>query len=324
MSKNKKVIFVVGIILVACIFGMGFFIYANQTAPDPNTDETYSGTIDSPEFSRQVRSIVSDSVKDQSLYLTKADVDDITKDLMKQLNQKNMLSGLNANQISLIEDMVSREVSASLQESNTAVNIDALQEQLKMAEQNLQRAQNNGNSNQSDIESTKKALADTKDLLTEANKDLNKAIQESDDETAKKLEEARRALEKADKDNLESVTTALNDANAALNKAIQESDEKNAKDLENSKKELKEEIAKNLADAMEKDNDILKKLAENTAQIQNTINQNEANRDTKDAGQDTNITNITNMLGGHSIVTVTQSQYNSMTRDPNTIYFITN
>ena len=280
MSKNKKVIFVVGIILVACIFGMGFFIYANQTAPDPNTDETYSGTIDTPEFSRQVRSIVSDSVKDQSLYLTKADVDDITKDLMKQLNQKNMLSGLNANQISLIEDMVSREVSASLQESNTAVNIDALQEQLKMAEQNLQRAQNNGNSNQSDIESTKKALADTKDLLTEANKDLNKAIQESDDETAK--------------------------------------------DLENSKKELKEEIAKNLADAMEKDNDILKKLAENTAQIQNTINQNEANRDTKDAGQDTNITNITNMLGGHSIVTVTQSQYNSMTRDPNTIYFITN
>ena len=324
MSKNKKVIFVVGIILVACIFGMGFFIYANQTAPDPNTDETYSGTIDSPEFSRQVRSIVSDSVKDQSLYLTKADVDDITKDLMKQLNQKNMLSGLNANQISLIEDMVSREVSASLQESNTAVNIDALQEQLKMAEQNLQRAQNNGNSNQSDIESTKKALADTKDLLTDANAALNKAIQESDDETAKKLEEARRALEKADKDNLESVTTALNDANAALNKAIQESDEKNAKDLENSKKELKEEIAKNLADAMEKDNDILKKLAENTAQIQNTINQNEANRDTKDAGQDTNITNITNMLGGHSIVTVTQSQYNSMTRDPNTIYFITN
>ena len=324
MSKNKKVIFVVGIILVACIFGMGFFIYANQTAPDPNTDETYSGTIDSPEFSRQVRSIVSDSVKDQSLYLTKADVDDITKDLMKQLNQKNMLSGLNANQISLIEDMVSREVSASLQESNTAVNIDALQEQLKMAEQNLQRAQNSGNSNQSDIESTKKALADTKDLLTEANKDLNKAIQESDGETAKKLEEARRALEKADKDNLESVTTALNDANAALNKAIQESDEKTAKDLENSKKELKEEIAKNLADAMEKDNDILKKLAENTAQIQNTINQNEANRDTKDAGQDTNITNITNMLGGHSIVTVTQDQYNSMTRDPNTIYFITN
>ena len=322
--SNKKVIFVVGIILVACIFGMGFFIYANQTAPDPNTDETYSGTIDTPEFSRQVRSIVSDSVKDQSLYLTKADVDDITKDLMKQLNQKNMLSGLNANQISLIEDMVSREVSASLQESNTAVNIDALQEQLKMAEQNLQRAQNNGNSNQSDIESTKKALADTKDLLTEVNKDLNKAIQESDDETAKKLEEARRALEKADKDNLESVTTALNDANAALNKAIQESDEKNAKDLENSKKELKEEIAKNLADAMEKDNDILKKLAENTAQIQNTINQNEANRDTKDAGQDTNITNITNMLGGHSIVTVTQNQYNSMTRDPNTIYFITN
>lgn len=322
--SNKKVIFIVGIILVACIFGMGFFIYANQTAPDPNTDETYSGTIDSPEFSRQVRSIVSDSVKDQSLYLTKADVDDITKDLMKQLNQKNMLSGLNANQISLIEDMVSREVSASLQESNTAVNIDALQEQLKMAEQNLQRAQNNGNSNQSDIESTKKALADTKDLLTDASAALNKAIQESDDETAKKLEEARRALEKADKDNLESVTTALNDANAALNKAIQESDEKNAKDLENSKKELKEEIAKNLADAMEKDNDILKKLAENTAQIQNTINQNEANRDTKDAGQDTNITNITNMLGGHSIVTVTQSQYNSMTRDPNTIYFITN
>ena len=244
MSKNKKVIFVVGIILVACIFGMGFFIYANQTAPDPNTDETYSGTIDSPEFSRQVRSIVSDSVKDQSLYLTKADVDDITKDLMKQLNQKNMLSGLNANQISLIEDMVSREVSASLQESNTTVNIDALQEQLKMAEQNLQRAQNNGNSNQSDIESTKKAL--------------------------------------------------------------------------------KEEIAKNLADAMEKDNDILKKLAENTTQIQNTINQNEANRDTKDADQDTNITNITNMLGGHNIVTVTQDQYNSMTRDPNTIYFITN
>lgn len=251
MSKNKKVIFVVGIILVACIFGMGFFIYANQTAPDPNTDETYSGTIDSPEFSRQVRSIVSDSVKDQSLYLTKADVDDITKDLMKQLNQKNMLSGLNANQISLIEDMVSREVSASLQESNTAVNIDALQNQLKATEQNIQKAQNNGNSNQSDIESTKKALADTK-------------------------------------------------------------------------KEVKEEIAKNLADAMEKDNDILKKLAENTAQIQNTINQNEANRDTKDAGQDTNITNITNMLGGHSIVTVTQSQYNSMTRDPNTIYFITN
>lgn len=244
MSKNKKVIFVVGIILVACIFGMGFFIYANQTAPDPNTDETYSGTIDSPEFSRQVRSIVSDSVKDQSLYLTKADVDDITKDLMKQLNQKNMLSGLNANQISLIEDMVSREVSASLQESNTTVNIDALQEQLKMAEQNIQRAQNNGNSNQSDIESTKKAL--------------------------------------------------------------------------------KEEIAKNLADAMEKDNDILKKLAENTTQIQNTINQNEANRDTKDADQDTNITNITNMLGGHNIVTVTQDQYNSMTRDPNTIYFITN
>ena len=324
MSKNKKVIFVVGIILVACIFGMGFFIYANQTAPVPNTDETYSGTIDSPEFSRQVRSIVSDSVKDQSLYLTKADVDDITKDLMKQLNQKNMLSGLNANQISLIEDMVSREVSASLQESNTTVNIDALQEQLKMAEQNLQRAQNNGNSNQSDIESTKKALADTKDLLTEANTALNKAIQESDDETAKKLEEARRALEKADKDNLESVTTALNDANAALNKAIQESDEKNAKDLESSKKELKEEIAKNLADAMEKDNDILKKLAENTTQIQNTINQNEANRDTKDADQDTNITNITNMLGGHNIVTVTQDQYNSMTRDPNTIYFITN
>lgn len=324
MSKNKKVIFVVGIILVACIFGMGFFIYANQTAPDPNTDETYSGTIDSPEFSRQVRSIVSNSVKDQSLYLTKADVDDITKDLMKQLNQKNMLSGLNANQISLIEDMVSREVSASLQESNTTVNIDALQEQLKMAEQNLQKAQNNGNSNQSDIESTKKALADTKDLLTEANAALNKAIQESDDETAKKLEEARRALEKADKDNLESVTTALNDANDALNKAIQTSDEKNAKDLENSKKELKEEIAKNLADAMEKDNDILKKLAENTAQIQNTINQNEANRDTKDTNQDTNITNITNMLGGHSIVTVTQDQYNSMTRDPNTIYFITN
>ena len=324
MSKNKKVIFVVGIILVACIFGMGFFIYANQTAPDPNTDETYSGTIDSPEFSRQVRSIVSDSVKDQSLYLTKADVDDITKDLMKQLNQKNMLSGLNANQISLIEDMVSREVSASLQESNTTVNIDALQEQLKMAEQNLQRAQNNGNSNQSDIESTKKALADTKDLLTEANTALNKAIQESDDETAKKLEEARRVLEKADKDNLESVTTALNDANTALNKAIQESDEKNAKDLESSKKELKEEIAKNLADAMEKDNDILKKLAENTTQIQNTINQNEANRDTKDADQDTNITNITNMLGGHNIVTVTQDQYNSMTRDPNTIYFITN
>ena len=280
MSKNKKVIFVVGIILVACIFGMGFFIYANQTAPDPNTDETYSGTIDSPEFSRQVRSIVSDSVKDQSLYLTKADVDDITKDLMKQLNQKNMLSGLNANQISLIEDMVSREVSASLQESNTTVNIDALQEQLKMAEQNIQRAQNNGNSNQSDIESTKKALADTKDLLTEAN--------------------------------------------TALNKAIQESDEKTAKDLESSKKELKEEIAKNLADAMEKDNDILKKLAENTTQIQNTINQNEANRDTKDADQDTNITNITNMLGGHNIVTVTQDQYNSMTRDPNTIYFITN
>ena len=271
--SNKKVIFVVGIILVACIFGMGFFIYANKTVPDPNTDETYSGTIDSPEFSRQVRSIVSNSVKDQSLYLTKADIDDITKDLMKQLNQKNMLSGLNANQLSLIEDMVSREVSASLQESNTTVNIDALQEQLKMAEQNLQRAQNNGNSNQSDIESTKKALAD---------------------------------------------------ANTALSKAIQESDEKNAKDLENSKKELKEEIAKNLADAMEKDNDILKKLAENTAQIQNTINQNEANRDTKDAGQDTNITNITNMLGGHSIVTVTQNQYNSMTRDPNTIYFITN
>ena len=324
MSKNKKVIFVVGIILVACIFGMGFFIYANQTAPDPNTDETYSGTIDSPEFSRQVRSIVSDSVKDQSLYLTKADVDDITKDLMKQLNQKNMLSGLNANQISLIEDMVSREVSASLQESNTAVNIDALQEQLKMAEQNLQRAQNNGNSNQSDIESTKKALADTKDLLTDASAALNKAIQESDDETAKKLEEARRALEKADKDNLESVTTALNDANAALNKAIQESDEKNAKDLENSKKELKEEIAKNLADAMEKDNDILNKLTENTTQIQNTINQNEIDRDTKDADQDTNITNVTNMLGGHSIVTVTQDQYNSMTRDPNTIYFITN
>ena len=322
--SNKKVIFVVGIILVACIFGMGFFIYANQTAPDPNTDETYSGTIDSPEFSRQVRSIVSNSVKDQSLYLTKADVDDITKDLMKQLNQKNMLSGLNANQLSLIEDMVSREVSASLQESNTTVNIDALQEQLKMAEQNLQRAQNNGNSNQSDIESTKKALADTKDLLTEANAALNKAIQESDEKTAKKLEEARRALEKADKDNLESVTTALNDANAALNKAIQESDEKNTKDLENSKKELKEEIAKNLADAMEKDNDILKKLAENTAQIQNTINQNEANRDTKDTSQDTNITNITNMLGGHSIVTVTQDQYNSMTRDPNTIYFITN
>lgn len=242
--SNKKVIFVVGIILVACIFGMGFFIYANQTVPDPNTDETYSGTIDSPEFSRQVRSIVSDSVKDQSLYLTKADVDDITKDLMKQLNQKNMLSGLNANQISLIEDMVSREVSASLQESNTTENIDTLQERLKMAEQNLQRAQNNGNSNQSDIESMKKAL--------------------------------------------------------------------------------KEEIAKNLADAMEKDNDILKKLAENTAQIQNTINQNEANRDTKDADQDTNITNITNMLGGHNIVTVTQDQYNSMTRDTNTIYFITN
>ena len=278
--SNKKVIFVVGIILVACIFGMGFFIYANQTAPDPNTDETYSGTIDTPEFSRQVRSIVSDSVKDQSLYLTKADIDDITKDLMKQLNQKNMLSGLNANQISLIEDMVSREVSASLQESNTTVNIDALQEQLKMAEQNLQRAQNNGNSNQSDIESTKKALADTKDLLTKTNEALNKAIQTSDDETAK--------------------------------------------NLENSKKELKEEIAKNLADAMEKDNDILKKLAENTAQIQNTINQNEANRDTKDTNQDTNITNITNMLGGHSIVTVTQEQYNSMTRDPNTIYFITN
>ena len=322
--SNKKVIFVVGIILVACIFGMGFFIYANQTAPDPNTDETYSGTIDSPEFSRQVRSIVSNSVKDQSLYLTKADVDDITKDLMKQLNQKNMLSGLNANQISLIEDMVSREVSASLQDSNTTENIDTLQNQLKAAEQNLQRAQNNGNSNQSDIESTKKALADTKDLLTEANAALNKAIQTSDDETAKKLEEARRVLEKADKDNLESVMTALNDANAALNKAIQESDEKNANDLENSKKELKEEIAKNLADAMEKDNDILKKLAENTAQIQNTINQNEANRDTKDTNQDTNITNITNMLGGHSIVTVTQEQYNSMTRDPNTIYFITN
>ena len=75
---------------------------------------------------------------------------------------------------------------------------------------------------------------------------------------------------------------------------------------------------------MEKDNDILKKLAENTTQIQNTINQNEANRDTKDADQDTNITNITNMLGGHNIVTVTQDQYNSMTRDPNTIYFITN
>lgn len=249
--SNKKVIFVVGIILVACIFGMGFFIYANKTVPDPNTDETYSGTIDTPEFSRQVRSIVSDSVKDQSLYLTKADVDDITKDLMKQLNQKNMLSGLNANQISLIEDMVSREVSASLQESNTTENIDTLQNQLKAAEQNLQKAQNNGNSNQSDIESTKKALADTK-------------------------------------------------------------------------KEVKEEIAKNLADAMEKDNDILKKLAENTAQIQNTINQNEIDRDTKDAGQDTNITNITNMLGGHSIVTVTQEQYNSMTRDPNTIYFITN
>ena len=322
--SNKKVIFVVGIILVACIFGMGFFIYANQTAPDPNTDETYSGTIDSPEFSRQVRSIVSNSVKDQSLYLTKADVDDITKDLMKQLNQKNMLSGLNANQISLIEDMVSREVSASLQDSNTTENIDTLQNQLKAAEQNLQRAQNNGNSNQSDIESTKKALADTKDLLTEANAALNKAIQTSDDETAKKLEEARRALEKADKDNLESVTTALNDAKTALNKAIQESDDETAKDLENSKKELKEEIAKNLADAMEKDNDILKKLAENTAQIQNTINQNEANRDTKDTNQDTNITNITNMLGGHSIVTVTQEQYNSMTRDPNTIYFITN
>lgn len=249
--SNKKVIFVVGIILVACIFGMGFFIYANQTAPNPNTDETYSGTIDTPEFSRQVRSIVSDSVKDQSLYLTKADVDDITKDLMKQLNQKNMLSGLNANQISLIEDMVSREVSASLQDSNTTENIDTLQNQLKATEQNLQKAQNNGNSNQSDIESTKKTLADTK-------------------------------------------------------------------------KEVKEEIAKNLADAMEKDNDILKKLAENTAQIQNTINQNEANRDTKDTNQDTNITNITNMLGGHSIVTVTQDQYNSMTRDPNTIYFITN
>lgn len=251
MSKNKKVIFVVGIILVACIFGMGFFIYANQTAPDPNTDETYSGTIDSPEFSRQVRSIVSDSVKDQSLYLTKADVDDITKDLMKQLNQKNMLSGLNANQISLIEDMVSREVSASLQDSNTTENIDALQEKVKMTEQNLQKAQSNGTSNQGDIESTKKALADTK-------------------------------------------------------------------------KEVKEEIAKNLADAMEKDNDILNKLTENTTQIQNTINQNEANRDTKDADQDTNITNITNMLGGHNIVTVTQDQYNSMTRDPNTIYFITN
>ena len=322
--SNKKVIFVVGIILVACIFGMGFFIYANKTVPDPNTNETYSGTIDSPEFSRQVRSIVSNSVKDQSLYLTKADVDDITKDLMKQLNQKNMLSGLNANQISLIEDMVSREVSASLQDSNTTENIDTLQNQLKAAEQNLQRAQNNGNSNQSDIESTKKALADTKDLLTEANAALNKAIQTSDDETAKKLEEARRVLEKADKDNLESVMTALNDANAALNKAIQESDDETAKDLENSKKELKEEIAKNLADAMEKDNDILKKLAENTAQIQNTINQNEANRDTKDTNQDTNITNITNMLGGHSIVTVTQEQYNSMTRDPNTIYFITN
>ena len=251
MSKNKKVIFVVGIILVACIFGMGFFIYANQTAPDPNTDETYSGTIDSPEFSRQVRSIVSDSVKDQSLYLTKADVDDITKDLMKQLNQKNMLSGLNANQISLIEDMVSREVSASLQDSNTTENIDTLQNQLKATEQNLQKAQNNGSSNQSDIESTKKALADTK-------------------------------------------------------------------------KEVKEEIAKNLADAMEKDNDILNKLTENTTQIQNTINQNEIDRDTKDTNQDTNITNITNMLGGHSIVTVTQDQYNSMTRDPNTIYFITN
>ena len=249
--SNKKVIFVVGIILVACIFGMGFFIYANKTVPDPNTDETYSGTIDSPEFSRQVRSIVSNSVKDQSLYLTKADVDDITKDLMKQLNQKNMLSGLNANQISLIEDMVSREVSASLQDSNTTENIDTLQNQLKAAEQNLQKAQNNGNSNQSDIESTKKALADTK-------------------------------------------------------------------------KEVKEEIAKNLADAMEKDNDILNKLTENTTQIQNTINQNEIDRDTKDTNQDTNITNITNMLGGHSIVTVTQDQYNSMTRDPNTIYFITN
>ena len=160
--------------------------------------------------------------------------------------------------------------------------------------------------------------------LNDANAALNKAIQTSDDETAKKLEEARRVLEKADKDNLESVMTALNDANAALNKAIQESDDETAKDLENSKKELKEEIAKNLADAMEKDNDILKKLAENTAQIQNTINQNEANRDTKDTNQDTNITNITNMLGGHSIVTVTQEQYNSMTRDPNTIYFITN
>ena len=95
---------------------MGFFIYANQTAPDPNTDETYSGTIDSPEFSRQVRSIVFDSVKDQSLYLTKADVDDITKDLMKQLNQKNMLSGLNANRFSLIEDMDFGEASASLQD----------------------------------------------------------------------------------------------------------------------------------------------------------------------------------------------------------------
>ena len=249
--SNKKVIFVVGIILVACIFGMGFFIYANKTVPDPNTNETYSGTIDSPEFSRQVRSIVSNSVKDQSLYLTKADVDDITKDLMKQLNQKNMLSGLNANQISLIEDMVSREVSASLQDSNTTENIDTLQNQLKAAEQNLQKAQNNGNSNQSDIESTKKALADTK-------------------------------------------------------------------------KEVKEEIAKNLADAMEKDNDILNKLTENTTQIQNTINQNEIDRDTKDTNQDTNITNITNMLGGHSIVTVTQEQYNSMTRDPNTIYFITN
>ena len=223
---------------------------------------------------------MSNSVKDQSLYLTKADVDDITKDLMKQLNQKNMLSGLNANQISLIEDMVSREVSASLQDSNTTENIDTLQNQLKAAEQNLQKAQNNGNSNQSDIESTKKALADTKDLLT--------------------------------------------DANAALNKAIQTSDEKNAKDLENSKKELKEEIAKNLADAMEKDNDILNKLTENTTQIQNTINQNEIDRDTKDTNQDTNITNITNTLGGHSIVTVTQDQYNSMTRDPNTIYFITN
>ena len=217
-----------------------------------------------------VDSVISSDIADSDGDVTTItyNLDDITKDLMKQLNQKNMLSGLNANQISLIEDMVSREVSASLQESNTTVNIDALQEQLKMAEQNLQKAQNNGNSNQSDIESTKKALADTKDLLT--------------------------------------------DANAALNKAIQESDEKNAKDLENSKKELKEEIAKNLADAMEKDNDILKRLAENTAQIQNTINQN------------TNITNITNMLGGHSIVTVTQEQYNSMTRDPNTIYFITN